>query len=153
MPLYLSALKASFGFHGTQWSLGAVRAPTCSAGDGTPLPCTHLSLTKLHMWWLNWNSVLRSIENAVCQWDGKGGQVHSLHLSFLLIHRFHYLIKVHLWNTNSKIKFLGHLVGSVVEHLPLTQGMIPGSGIKSHTGSLFLSLPVSLSLSVSLMNK
>ena len=51
----------------------------------------------------------------------------------------------------------GHLGGSVFEHLPLAQGMIPGSGIESHIGlpawSLLLPLPVSLPLSVPLMNK
>ena len=54
----------------------------------------------------------------------------------------------------------GRLGGSVIEHLPLAQGAIPGSqdpGIKSHVGlpagSLFLPLPVSLPLYVSLMNK
>ena len=51
----------------------------------------------------------------------------------------------------------GHLSGSVVEHLPLAQGVVLGSRIKSHirllVGSLLLTLPVSMSLSVSLMNK
>ena len=49
----------------------------------------------------------------------------------------------------------GHLGGSVVEHLPLAQVVIPGPGIKSHFGlpvgklpSLFLPLPMSLPLSV-----
>ena len=49
------------------------------------------------------------------------------------------------------------LGGSVVEHLPLAQVVIPGSWDRvPHglpTGSLLLHLPVSLSLSVSLMNK
>ena len=58
----------------------------------------------------------------------------------------------------SRIRRQGHwgsLGGSAVERLPLAQGMILGSGIKSHVGSLLLPLPVSLpfSLSVSLMNK
>ena len=58
---------------------------------------------------------------------------------------------------------MGHLGGSVVEHLPSAQGMIPVSQIESHIGlpawSLLLPLPVcvsaclSLSYSVSLMNK
>ena len=46
------------------------------------------------------------------------------------------------------------LGGSVVERIPLAQGMIPGSGIESLIGlpvrSLLLPLPVSLSLSLSL---
>ena len=49
------------------------------------------------------------------------------------------------------------LGGSAVEHLPSAQGVILGSGIKSHIGlpvrSLLLPLPMSLPLSVSLMNK
>ena len=51
---------------------------------------------------------------------------------------------------------LGHQGGSVVERLPLAHFMILASGIKSHiglpTGSLLLPLPVSLPLSVSLVN-
>ena len=51
----------------------------------------------------------------------------------------------------------GHLGGSAVEHLPSAQGMILGSGINSHVGfpvrSLLLPLPMSLPVSVSLMNK
>ena len=55
-------------------------------------------------------------------------------------------------------KILGHLGGSAVEHLPLAQGMIPGSGIESHIGLLqracfSLCLSLCLSLSLSLMNK
>ena len=53
-----------------------------------------------------------------------------------------------------KVGILGRLGGSVVEHLPLTQGMIPGSqgpGIESQVrlpvGILLLPLPVSLPLS------
>ena len=46
---------------------------------------------------------------------------------------------------------LGHLGGSAVEHLPSTQGVIPGSGTESHIGllarSLLLPLPLSLCLS------
>ena len=49
---------------------------------------------------------------------------------------------------------MGRLGGSVVEHLPLAQGMILGLGIESrirlHTRSLLLSLPMSLPLSLSL---
>ena len=50
----------------------------------------------------------------------------------------------------------GPLRGSVVERLPLAQGMIPGLGIESHIGGLqgacfFLCL--CLCLSLSLMNK
>ena len=45
----------------------------------------------------------------------------------------------------------GRRSGSAVEHLPSAQGMILASGIESHirllAGSLFLSLPLSLSLS------
>ena len=51
---------------------------------------------------------------------------------------------------------MGLLGGSVVEHLPSAQGEILGLGIKSHiglaAGSLLLPLPVSLPLSVCLMN-
>ena len=51
----------------------------------------------------------------------------------------------------------GHLGDSVVECLSLAQGVIQGPGIESHiglpTGSLLLLLPISLPLSVSLMNK
>ena len=47
--------------------------------------------------------------------------------------------------------------GSLIEHLPLAQGVIPSPGIESHlgfpAGSLLLPLPVSAFLSVSLMNK
>ena len=43
------------------------------------------------------------------------------------------------------------LGGSVVEHLPSAQGVIPGLGTESHiglpTGSLLLSLPMSPTLS------
>ena len=46
----------------------------------------------------------------------------------------------------------GHMGGSVVERLPLAQVVISGSGIKSHirllAGSLLLTLPMSLPLSV-----
>ena len=49
---------------------------------------------------------------------------------------------------------LEHLGGSVVEHLLLAHGMIPGSRIKSHIGlpigSLLFPLPMSLPLSVCL---
>ena len=52
---------------------------------------------------------------------------------------------------------LGCLGGSVVGCLALAQGMIPGSGTEFHirlfAGSLLLPLPMSLPLSVSLMNK
>ena len=51
----------------------------------------------------------------------------------------------------------GHLGGSVVEHVPLAQGVIPDPGIESRmrlpAWSLLLPLPMSLPLSVSLMNK
>ena len=51
----------------------------------------------------------------------------------------------------------GCLGGSVVERLPLAWVMIQGPGIESRisqpTGSLLLPLPVSLPLSVTLMNK
>ena len=54
-------------------------------------------------------------------------------------------------------KALGHLGGSEVKCLISAQGVILGSGIESLMGlpvrSLFLPLPVSLPLSVSLMNK
>ena len=47
----------------------------------------------------------------------------------------------------------GHLWGSVVEHLPSTQGVTRGSGIESRiglpAGSLLLPLPVSLPLFLS----
>ena len=52
---------------------------------------------------------------------------------------------------------LGCLGGSGVEPLPLTQGVILESGIESHigllVGSLLLSLPNFLRLSLSLINK
>ena len=48
----------------------------------------------------------------------------------------------------------GHLGGSVVECLPLAQGVIPGPGIESHiglpTGSLLLPLLLSLAICVCL---
>ena len=54
-------------------------------------------------------------------------------------------------------KRLGHLGGSVVEHLPLAQVIILGPGIESlirlPAGSLLLPLPMCLPLCVSLMNK
>ena len=47
---------------------------------------------------------------------------------------------------------LGCLDGSMIEHLPLAQGMISGPGIKSCTGipteNLLLPLPVSLPFSL-----
>ena len=47
---------------------------------------------------------------------------------------------------------MGRLGGSAVEHLPLAQGMILGSGIECHirllAWSLLLSLPMSLPLCV-----
>ena len=52
---------------------------------------------------------------------------------------------------------LGSLDGSAVEHLPLAQVPISGSGIKSHiqlpAWSLLLPLPLSASLSVSHRNE
>ena len=58
---------------------------------------------------------------------------------------------------NSKWIKEGHLGGSVVERLPLTQVVIPGSWDQVHMGlsarSLLLPLPVSASLCVSLMNE
>ena len=46
----------------------------------------------------------------------------------------------------------GHLGGSVVGHLPLAQGMIPGCWIEPHigllVGSMLLHLPVFLPLSL-----
>ena len=51
---------------------------------------------------------------------------------------------------------MGCLGGSAVERLPLAQGVIPGSRIKARIGlpgwSLLLPLPVSLPLSLYLMN-
>ena len=43
---------------------------------------------------------------------------------------------------------LGHLGGSAVEHLPLTQGVIPGLHIESHIGDFSLCLCLCLSLSL-----
>ena len=52
---------------------------------------------------------------------------------------------------------LGHLGGSVVEHLPLAQGMILGSWDqvpqRAPMRNLVLPLPMSLPLCVSLMNE
>ena len=52
---------------------------------------------------------------------------------------------------------MGRLDGSAVERLPSAQVLIPGSRIEFRIGllmgSLLLPLPVSASLSVSLMNK
>ena len=52
---------------------------------------------------------------------------------------------------------MGHLGGSVVEHLPLAQAVIPGSWDQvphqAPAGILPLSLPMSLPLSLPLMNK
>ena len=47
----------------------------------------------------------------------------------------------------------GHLGGSVVECLPSAQVVIPGSWDRVRIGSLHFPLPVSASLSVTLMNK
>ena len=51
----------------------------------------------------------------------------------------------------------GRLGDSVVEHLPLAQGVIPGLGIKSYiglpTGSLLFPLPMSLRLSLSVSHE
>ena len=60
-----------------------------------------------------------------------------------------------------KVQKEGHLGGSGVEHLPLAQGVIPGSRVEScigiPAGSLLLPLSMSLPLShcvcVSFMNK
>ena len=56
-----------------------------------------------------------------------------------------------------KIASEGHLGGSAVECLALAQGVILGLGIESHIGLpvriLLLPLPISLCLSVSLINK
>ena len=65
------------------------------------------------------------------------------------------------WSWIMKTAFEGCLGGSAVERLPLAQGMIQGSGIKSHVRlparslllPLTVSLPLSLSLTASLMNK
>ena len=58
---------------------------------------------------------------------------------------------------SAKNNFSGRLSGSAVELLPSAQGVIPESGIESRIGllveSLLLSLPVSLPLCVSFMNK
>ena len=63
----------------------------------------------------------------------------------------------HPSNSFLKTNILGHLGGSVVEHLPLAQVVIPGSWdwvcIRLPIGSLLLPLPKSLPLSVSLINK
>ena len=60
-----------------------------------------------------------------------------------------------LSNKCLKTQFLGHLGGSMVEHLPSAQVMIQGPRIKSRmglpAGSLLLPLPISLPLS--LINK
>ena len=52
---------------------------------------------------------------------------------------------------------VGRLVDSAVERLPAVQGMFPGCGIESHiglsAGGLLLPLPVSVCLSLSIMNK
>ena len=62
---------------------------------------------------------------------------------------FHHLTLMDARNPNK-----GHLGGSVVERLPLAQGMILGSGIEFRVGlptrSLLLPLPMSLPLSVCL---
>ena len=50
-------------------------------------------------------------------------------------------------------ELLGHLGGSALEHLPSAQGVILGSGIKSHVGLPAWRLLLPLSVSVSLMNK
>ncbi|CAK7320259.1 hypothetical protein VULLAG_LOCUS22521 [Vulpes lagopus] len=54
--------------------------------------------------------------------------------------------------SSSEVFFQGHVGGSVAEHLPLAQSVIPGPGIESHirlpAGSLLLPLPMSLPLSV-----
>ena len=67
---------------------------------------------------------------------------------------YYYIIWLQL---HQIIKYMGRLGGSVVEHLPSTQGVILGSWVESHiglpAGSLLLPLPMSLSLSVSFMNK
>ena len=52
-----------------------------------------------------------------------------------------------------KLEDLGSLGGSAVERLPWARGMTPGSRDRVPTGSLLLPLPVSLPLSVPLMNK
>ena len=53
-----------------------------------------------------------------------------------------------------KMKFEGCLGSSAVEHLPLAQGMIPGTRIESHirlpAGSLLFPLPVCVSASLCL---
>ena len=55
---------------------------------------------------------------------------------------------------SKKTENLGQLGGSVIEHLPLAQGVILAPGIKSciglPAGSLLLPLPMSLPLSVCL---
>ena len=60
-------------------------------------------------------------------------------------------------HVSSKVSGEERLDGSEVERLPLAQPVIPGSGMESRVGllagSLLLPLPVSLHLSVSLMNK
>ena len=55
----------------------------------------------------------------------------------------------------TKDEWIRHLGGLEVKHLPSAQVMIPGSGIKAQgpSGSQFLSLPMSLCLFLSLMNK
>ena len=77
----------------------------------------------------------------------------------LCIQFFFYFLEVIFTNKINifKVKIKGLLGGSVVEHLPLAQVVTLGSWEETHirlpAGSLFLLLPVSLPLSVSLMNK
>ena len=83
--------------------------------------------------------------------------IHILVLANWATYRI-YQKRTFLWPEKLNVPdFLGHWGGSVVEHLSLVQVMVPGLGIKSrvrlHAGSMLPPLPMSLPLSVSLMNK
>ena len=79
----------------------------------------------------------------------------KMFLYALLIHT--HANNLYMNQDDEKLQILERLGGSAVERLPSAQGIIPDPGNESHIGlpawSLLLLLPVSLSLSVSLMNK
>ena len=78
----------------------------------------------------------------------------SMRFSYKIMKLNFFLVTKWLWDKFFKKSWNRHLSGSVVEHLPLSHLMILGLWDRVlPTRSLILALPVSLPLSVSLMNQ
>ena len=110
----------------------------CSGGACCSLSCSPclcacvLYQIKKRILFKKWIAAKAFIDNIIC--------------NFLKQYRFQ-------WTIIKTIYCVGHLGGSVVEHLPPAQGVIRGPGIESHNGlparSLLLPWPVFLPFSLS----